>query len=116
MDGKVDKYMEKQVSPQKEILLEIRRILHTTISSLDEKMRWGVPTFSGGKFYIVALKDHVNFGFAINGLNDDEIKLFEGKGKTMRHIKIHSLEDIDKKNLVCLIELVNKKATCINCQ
>jgi hypothetical protein len=115
MDEKVDKYIEKQVSPQKEILLEIRRILHTTLSGLDEKMRWGVPTFASGKFYIVALKDHVNLGFAITGLSKDDIKLFEGTGKTMRHIKIHSLEDIDENKLVDLIGLVNKKATCKQC-
>jgi hypothetical protein len=50
MDKKVEKYIEKQVSPQKEILLQIRSILHSTLADLDEKMRWGVPTFAGGKF------------------------------------------------------------------
>ena len=115
MDQQVDKYIEKQVSPLKEILLEIRRILHATLSSLDEKIRWGVPTFAGGKFYIVALKNHVNVGFAITGLNEDEISMFEGTGKTMRHIKIGSLEDVDEKKLVELIELVSNKAICNEC-
>jgi hypothetical protein len=108
MDEQVETYIEKQVSPQKEILIEIRRILHATLSGLDEKMRWGVPTFGDGKFYIVALKDHVNLGFTIKGLSKEDIKLFEGTGKTMKHIKIHSLEDIDENKLVELIELVDK--------
>jgi len=30
----------------------------------------------------------------------------------MRHIKIHSLNEIDKEKLVKLIKLVNEKATC----
>ena len=58
------------------------------------------------------MKNRVHVGFAITGLNKDEISLFEGSGKTMRHIKILTLEDIDQKKLVRLIELVNKKAIC----
>lgn len=115
MDKKVEKYIEKQSSPQKEILMRLRSILHSTLPDSDEKMRWGVPTFGDGKFYIVALKDHVNLGFAIKGLSKEDIKLFEGTGKTMKHIKIHSLEDIDENKLVELIELVDKKAICKQC-
>jgi len=115
MDEKVEKYIEKQVSPQKEILIRLRNVLHSTLPDLDEIMRWGVPTFAGGKFYIVALKNHVNVGFSITGLNEDEIKLFEGTGKIMRHIKIHFLDDVNEKKLVHLIELVKNKTTCNEC-
>ena len=115
MDKQVTEYIEKQQSPQKEILQCMRNIFHETLGSPEEKMRWGAPTFAGGKFYIVALKNHVNVGFAISGLNKDEIELFEGTGKTMRHIKIHSLADIDEKKFVNLIELVNKKSICSQC-
>ena len=75
----------------------------------------GVVVFAGDKFYICAIKDRVHVGFAINGLNKEEIGLFEGSGKTMRHIKIHSLDDIDEKKLVKLINLVDKKTTCNSC-
>jgi uncharacterized protein YdhG (YjbR/CyaY superfamily) len=112
VDKQVNEYIEKLKSPQKEILQEIRRIFHETLANPEEKMRWGAPTFAGGKFYIVALKNHVNVGFAISGLNKDEIRVFEGTGKTMRHIKIPTLEDVDKKKLVNLIEMVDKKAIC----
>jgi hypothetical protein len=111
----VTEYIEKQESPQKEILQNMRRIFHETLVSPEEKMRWGAPTFAGGKFYIVALKNHVNVGFAITGLDKDEIELFEGTGKTMRHIKIQSLKDIDEKKLVSLIEMVDKKSICNQC-
>jgi hypothetical protein len=83
--------------------------------SPEEKMRWGAPTYAGGKFYIVVLKNHVNVGFAITGLDEEEIKLFEGTGKTMRHIKIHTLGDIDERKLVIMIEMVNKKSICNQC-
>ena len=78
-------------------------------------MRWGVITYSDGKFYIAAMKNRVHVGFAITGLNKDEIRLFDGSGKTMRHIKIPTLADIDEKTLVKLIERVDKKAICTPC-
>jgi hypothetical protein len=78
-------------------------------------MAWGAVTFAGGKFYIAAMKNRVHVGFTINGLNKEEISLFEGSGKTMRHIKISSLEDIDEKKLVNLIKMVDKKAICKPC-
>ena len=78
-------------------------------------MRWGVITFGAGKFYLAAMKNRVHVGFAITGLSKDEISLFEGTGKTMRHIKIPKLEDIDQEKLAKLIEMVNRKAICEPC-
>lgn len=112
MDTQVNEYIEKQKSPQKEILKKIRDIFQKTLPNVEEKMRWGVPTFAGDKFYIVALKNHVNVGFSISGLNRDEISLFEGTGKTMRHIKIPTLKEVDEKTLVKMIEMVDKKSIC----
>lgn len=114
MDKEVRQYIEKQTSPQKEILKKVRRIFFKAIPGCDEKKAWGVIAFSKNKFYIVALKDKVNIGFSIGGLSKKEISQFEGGGKTMRHIKIRTLKDIDEKNLMTLIKLVNKKAVCVN--
>ena len=108
----VNEYIEKQKSPQKEIIQKVRNIFQKTLPTSEEKMRWGVITYSEGKFYIAAMKNRVHVGFAINGLSKDEISLFEGSGKTMRHIKIPALENIDEKTLVNLIKMVDKKAKC----
>ena len=115
MDNDIKNYIEKQKSPQKEILKKVRIIFQKTLPNCEEKMRWGVITFGEGKFYIAAMKNRVHVGFAIQGLNDNEISFFEGTGKTMRHIKIPTLDDIDEENLMKLIELVNKKAICNQC-
>ena len=112
MDKKVDEYIDKQKSPQREILKELRKIFLNTLQSHNEKTAWGVVVYAGGKFYIAAMKNRVHVGFAITGLSKEEIELFEGSGKTMRHIKIHSLEDIKEERLVKLINIVDKKATC----
>jgi uncharacterized protein YdhG (YjbR/CyaY superfamily) len=115
MNNQVDVYIDKQKSPQKEILQEVRRIFRETLPNCEEEIRWGVVTFRDGKFYIAAMKNRVHVGFAITGLNDEEMSLFEGNGKTMRHIKIPTVENIDKTNLVKLIKMVDQKAVCKPC-
>ena len=115
MDKQVGEYIKKQKSPQKEIIQKVRDIFLKTLPDCEEKSAWGVIALAGGKFYIAAMKKRVHIGFAINGLDKEEIDLFEGSGKTMRHIKIHSLKDIDEKKLVKLIKLVNKKSICNQC-
>ncbi|MDD5287564.1 MAG: DUF1801 domain-containing protein [Dehalococcoidales bacterium] len=108
MDEKVKGYIEKQKSPQKEICLELRDIILKTFPDVKEEMKWGVPAFSNGQFYIGALRDHVNLGFSINGLTKEELALFEGSGKTMRHIKIKTLSDIDEKKIVKLLKIAGE--------
>ena len=115
MNDKVDEYINKQKNPQKEVCNYLRNLLHKIIPGIKEEMKWGVPVFIDGKFYIGSFKNSVNLGVSINGLNDREVALFEGSGKTMRHIKIKSLQDIDEEKLVKLIKLVNEKSVCESC-
>jgi hypothetical protein len=105
MDKKVDAYIEKQKSPQKEICEELRKIILETFPGIREEMKLGVPWYEG-KYYIVALKNYVNLGFSLEGLSKEEIKLFEGGGKTMKHIKIRSLDEIDEKKIVELLKVI----------
>jgi uncharacterized protein YdhG (YjbR/CyaY superfamily) len=115
MEKRVDEYIYRQNPPLKEILQKVREIFHATLSNCEEKMSWGVPTFASGKFYIAAMRNRVHVGFAIAGLSEDEISLFEGNGKNMRHMKIPTLESIDENRLVKLIKMVNEKTICKSC-
>ena len=115
MTGPVDAYIDKQKLPQKEILQKLRTIFRETLPNCKEEMRWGVVTFGDGKFYIAAMKNRVHVGFAVAGLSNEEMSLFEGNGKAMRHIKIPTVENIDKTNLVKLIKMVDQKAVCKPC-
>jgi uncharacterized protein YdhG (YjbR/CyaY superfamily) len=110
MSNKIDDYIHKQRSPQKEICQELRRLILKIFPDVNEEMKWGVPTFADGMFYIVALKDHVNLGFSIKRLSKEETAFFDGGGKTMKHIEVSGLGDIDKKRITRLLNLVyNKK-------
>lgn len=106
--NEVDSYVQKQKSPQKEIRRKLGEIVLKTFPGSKEEMKWGVPAFADGKFYIVALKDHVNLGFAVKGLSRDELALFDGGGKTIKHIEIGTLQDIDEKRIVKLLKMVRK--------
>ena len=108
MDENVDDYIKKQKSPQKEICQIMRNIILKTYPDIKEEMKYGVPYY-GNKYYIVALKTHVNLGFSIKGLTAEEIGLFEGTGKTTRHIKIKSQVDIDEENINKLLIMVKDK-------
>ncbi|MFX1429842.1 MAG: DUF1801 domain-containing protein [Promethearchaeota archaeon] len=105
MDNKISNYIENQKSPQKEICQRLREIILATFPNVREEMKYGVPYY-GNKYYIATLKTHVNLGFSIKDLTKDEIALFEGSGKTTRHIKINSFEDIDEKNIIKLLKIV----------
>ena len=107
MSSKVDEYIYKQVSPQKEICQALRELIFKTFPGVKEEMKWGVPTYADGKYYIVALKDHVNLGFSIKGLTKEDIALFDGDGKTMRHIKISKISDINENRIIELLKLID---------
>jgi predicted GIY-YIG superfamily endonuclease len=106
----VQAYIEKQKSPQREICLKLREIILKTFPDTKEEMKRGVPVFPGGRFYLSALKEQVNLGFSISGLTKKHIAFFEGSGKTMRHIKIRTLQDIDEKKIVKLLKLAGECA------
>jgi hypothetical protein len=101
----VEKYVENQKSPQREIVQRLRSIILKTLPDIEEEFKIGVPWYEG-KFYVVALRDHVNLGFSVKGLSEQERALFEGKGKMMRHVKFYSLKDVDDARVVKLLRLV----------
>jgi len=115
MKETVNEYISRQKSPQKEICKKLRQIILKTLPKSKGEMKWGVPVYGEGKFYIGSLKDSVNLGFAIGGLSKKETALFDGSGKTMQHIKIASLKEIDEKKIAKLLKLVDKKAVCEGC-
>ena len=105
MNKTVTTYIEKQKSPQKEICKRVRKIILKTFPDINEEFKMGVPWYEG-RYYVVALKDHVNLGFSIKGLSKGEVALLEGSGKTMKHIKIYSPKEIDEKRIAKLLKTV----------
>lgn len=105
MDKDVSEYINKQPSPQREICLSLRDIIMKTYPGIKEEMRWGVPVY-GERFYLGSFKTSVNMGFCIDKLSPNDVKLFQGTGKMMRHVKIKRLEEIEESKIVQLMTLV----------
>jgi hypothetical protein len=109
LTNEVDAYIQKQKSPQREICQALRQIILQQFPEIREEMKLGVPYYQD-RYYIVALKDHVNLGFSIKDLSPEEVKLFQGGGKTTKHIKVRSLAEIDEARIVRLLKLVNERS------
>ena len=80
------------------------------VPGISEDVKWDVPNYGNSRYYIVALKDHVNLGFWLKGLSEEEQRLLKGTGKTMKHIKIHSLKEIEEKRVADLLRQTGKGA------
>jgi hypothetical protein len=72
-------------------------------------MEYGVLSYNN-LYYLANLKNLVNMGFSIIGLTEKQVKLFEGGGKTMRHLKFPSFESIDEKKVIETIHFVRENA------
>ena len=111
MNKKTNDYFEKQPEKHKQILIQLRELLLKTFPGISEDFLWGVPAYDGGRFYLASLKKQVNLGVSIVGLEKEEIALFEGGGKTARHIKVFEQLDKEKEaEIVKKLELVKAKA------
>ena len=112
MNKEVAGYINRQKAPQKEICKRLRSIILETFPGIDEEIWAGAP-FYGRRYYIAVLKDHVNMGFAVNGLSQKQMDLFEGKGRMMRHLKFFSLKDVDEAKIVRLLKVSRRaKRSC----
>lgn len=107
MHEKVKSYLQNLPSPQKEVCEKVRQIILKTFPDINESFKNGVPWYEG-RYYIVGLKDHVNVGFSVKKMSKEEMGLFEGKGKYMRHIKLFSLEQIDEEEIVKRLKVVKE--------
>jgi hypothetical protein len=101
MNDQVTEYIDQAPDDQKEIMLAIRKILHTAVENVQEAFKWSRPVFSKGKdfAYLKTAKTYVSLGFNSFQKLDDPDNLLEGTGKDMRHIKIRKLEEINAELL-----------------
>ncbi len=113
MNPQIKQYLEKQPLERQKIILYLREVLLEAIPSLNEKMEYGVMCYDD-LYYIANLSKQINMGFSIIGLAPEEIKLFQGTGKTMRHLKFEDIDSIDKESLVKIIKLVRDKASPVH--
>ena len=107
VNQKVTAYISTASSEQKEIFENLRQLIHNNIDNITEEIKWGIPVFIKSKIftYLRVTKKHITIGF----YNIDRIKdtagILEGEGKTMRHIKIKTKDDINQKIIIEWLKL-----------
>lgn len=96
-----------------EIATALRELLQEVDPNAVEVVRLGdnAATFGVGPkkmseayCYVMPQKKWVNLGFFKGGSLEDPHGLLEGTGKMMRHIKVHSLDEVKKTEIRTLIE------------
>lgn len=82
----------------REIILELDPNAVEVVRLGDKASTFGVgpKKMSEGYAYVLPHKKWVNLGFYKGALLEDEHGLLEGTGKKLRHIKMHSLEDVNR--------------------
>ena len=97
-------------------LYEIANSVHTKIGQLadtvSEEAKYGGILFAAPEPFcgIFVYKQHVTMEFGHGAEMADPHSLLEGKGKRHRHLKLHTLEDVENKHLVDYLRLAQKAA------
>ena len=102
----VDAYAKKLGAEQQAILAELRAMIKAAAPKVSESIKWAQPVFEDGGplIFIRAAKQHVTIGFWRGAQLDDPHGLLTGDGEKMKHVKIATLGDINKKALTAFIK------------
>ena len=111
-------FFEKQPAPMRAILEQLRKLIEQSAPDAESSIKWGMPFYTIGGAMFCALgghKSHVNLILSgPPGAFDDPGKRLTGAGKTGRHLKLRSVDEIPTKAvrewLRAAAELARKKA------
>lgn len=110
LNSAIDAYITRQPLWQRDVLKNLRSIIHTYDPDIKEVIKWGAPTFedSGIVAWMFCAKEWVHFSFPQGALLDPTHGLFEeGKdatNKAKRTIKFTEGQHIPKEILGALIK------------
>jgi hypothetical protein len=102
----IEAYVARRDPRLQRIARRLRSLIRKSAPSLSECVNpWGVPTFerNGPVCFWMVGKHHVTFGFMRGTSLDDPKGLLEGTGKNLRHVKLRSLDDLQRPGLKALI-------------
>lgn len=111
----IDAYLQKKDPELAEVAQGLRQLMKKIVPGVKESVNpWKLPTFeaNGPMCYFAIGKNHVTFGLLRGTALPDPEKLLKGTGKNLRHVKLCSIEDLQKPTLRRLIQAaarLNKK-------
>src|SRR3984893_10925919 len=100
------RYVNDENSQLQRVVRELSTLVKETVPTSKQTVNaWGVPTFEAKNpfcSYMVG-KNHVTFGFHFGTSLQDPEGLLEGTGKNIRHVKLRTIEDLERKGLKGLV-------------
>ncbi len=98
MSEEINAYIEKFDSSQQAILVRLHETIMSVLPSPKEQYKWGRPVYATTKdvCYLQATKKYVTLGFFEFDKITTNKHLIEGTGKSMRHIKLSDIKDIEE--------------------
>jgi hypothetical protein len=105
-DPEVDRFFAELRPPLAAVARTARAIVRKRAPALTERLCMGVPMWEGGArvCYIAEYRDHVNLGFFRGRELPDRSGILEGTGKSLRHVKLASVEAARAPAVGALIE------------
>lgn len=105
----IQQFIQKLPDEKRKIALQARDIFIQADSDIIESIKWSQLTFSYKKsnfafIYTYPKAEYMNIGFFYALSLSDPDQLFEGSGKSMRHIKVYPGNEIPVEQLIRWIE------------
>jgi hypothetical protein len=102
----VEDYIMKLPLEQAQIAESLRDLILSASPRIEEQIKWGKPWFGCGKLSccLAAEDGVVTLSFAEGVELTDPDGLLTGNGKAMRSIKMKTLKDIKRKQLIAWIK------------
>lgn len=85
----------------------LRTLVRKLVPGVRETINpWGIPTFDyhGPMAYFMVHAGHITFGFHRGASLADPERLLEGTGKSLRHVKLRTLDDLRRPALKALVK------------
>jgi hypothetical protein len=97
----IDGFLARQPPQLRAILQRLRQLVEKAAPDAMASLKWGMPVYTLGHTMMCALagfKSHVNLILSgPPGAFDDPDGLLEGEGKTGRHLKVRSVDEIPRE-------------------
>lgn len=98
MNTQVTSYIEQSAENQQEVLIQLRKLILSSAPKINEQFKWSRPVYAIEKdfCYLKTTKKHVTLGFFEFEKIITNKHLVAGTGKSMRHVKLNHVKDIEE--------------------
>jgi len=102
-------WKKDQTAKNQKLISAVSTVIGSIAPELETTVKWGQGCWTEGKnhkLFVYGKPDHIQLGFYTGSQLKDPQKLLQGTGKYVKHIKIFTSKDIDRKAFEKLIKQV----------